>query len=142
MSQSSIIWLIAGILCFISAVLLNYFNNIKDAKNGHINHSKALKIKAGSCIPAIICLALATNFRWVFALCAASFITGSYFFLLFELLWSVKVYNSPFHKGTSIGKNKGRTDKLLEDWPIPAIIALKLVLCIVSAWFYNFGLKK
>lgn len=133
--------IITAIICFIGAVFLNYFNNLKDAKNGHINHSKSLKIKVVSCLPSIVLFALSSNFRWIIALLSSTFLVGTYFFLLFELLWSVKVYNTPFHKGTATGKNQGKTDKMLEDWPIAAIIALKLVLCIVSAWFYNIGLK-
>lgn len=133
--------ILAAIICFIGAVLLNYFNNLKDAKNGHINHSKALNIKIASCIPSIVLFAVSSNFIWIVALLSSSFLVGAYFFLLFEMLWSVKVYNVPFHKGTATGKNRAKTDKLLEDWPIAAIIALKLVLCIVSAWLYNIGLK-
>lgn len=133
--------IITAILFFIGAVLLNDFNNLRDARNGHINHTRALKIKVVSCLPSIVLFALSSNFRWVIALLSSTFLVGAYFFLFFEMLWSLKVYKVPFHKGTATGKNQSKTDNILEDWPIAAIIALKLALCIVSAWFYNIGLK-
>ncbi len=136
------IWLILGILSFAAAILINYYNNLKDAKNGHINHSKAFKIKALSCLPAIFLFASISNFRWVIALISSSFLVGSYFFLLFEMAWSLKVYNTPFHKGTATGKNRANTDKWLSHWSVAKIIALKLILCIASMWLYNFGLQK
>lgn len=142
MTQDSTIWLITSIVLFIGAVLINLFNNLKDAKNGHINHSKAWKIKALSCIPCILSLSSISNFKWLIALTVSAFVVACFFYFFFDMAWSLKVYGEPFHKSTATGKNKANSDKLVSNWPVPIIIAFKLLLILLSLWLFNIGLAK
>lgn len=142
MNIKEIILLISGVILFIAAVLVCFYHDMKDAKNGHINHSRGLLIKIGACSLSGVCFALSSNFIWIIALLSSAFMVASFFHLFFEMLWSVKVYSTPFHKSTATGKNKSGTDKDVEKLPMWAIIAIKLSLVLVSLYVYNIGLQK
>jgi len=127
-----------AIILFIAAVVICFYNNLKDAKNGHINHTKNLmRVKVPACTPSIVFFALATEARWIWALFFSSLLVGSWFYLLFEGVWGLKVYNDPFHKSTATGKNRGFGDKVVADFPRWAYITMKILFIIVSTYFYS-----
>ncbi len=136
------IWIVLAILTFIAAVLINYYNNLRDAKNGHINHSRALKIKIASCIIPVLIVASFSNFRWIWALLTAIFLVGALFVLFFEGIWGIKVANDFFYRSTAVGKNKSETDQWVQFWPKWLYIAVKIAMVLLSMYVYHIGLTK
>jgi hypothetical protein len=115
--------IITAFILLILAVIINYFNNLKDARNGHINHTRSWKIKALTCIPSVVLFTLsltsAPGFGWLTLLASGKSIllTGAWFMLLFNCLWGWKVYKDPFHRSTAVGKSLSWSDRKMLHWP-------------------------
>lgn len=115
--------IIVAFILLIAAVILNYFNNLKDARNGHINHTRAWKIKAVTCIPSVILFTLSLTsapfLSWSTFLASGKSIllSGAWFMVLFNAAWGVKVARDPFYRSTAIGKNLSWSDRLFLHWP-------------------------
>lgn len=142
MTDFEVILLIFAVLSFIGAVMINYYNNLRDAKNGHINHSKALRIKIVSCLPTIAILASFSNWKWILALGSSAFLVGMLFMLCFEGAWGMKVANDFFYRSTATGKNKSNTDKWVQKWSRGFYISVKITLVLLSMYVYHIGLQK
>ncbi len=115
---------------------------MRDAKNGHINHSKALRIKIVSCLPTLAILASFSNWKWILAICSSTFLVGAFFMLCFEGAWGMKVANDFFYRSTAIGKNKATSDKIVQNLPKWLYITLKLLMVLFSMYVYYIGLTK
>lgn len=114
----------AAFILLIAAVVINYFNNLKDARNGHINHTRAWKIKALTCIPVVALLTINWTgwpvTEWPVALTGfgkATFFTGAWFMFLFNGLWGWKVAKSWWYRSTAVGKNLSWFDRQVLHWP-------------------------
>lgn len=114
----------AAFILLIAAVVINYYNNRRDALNGHINHTKAWKIKALTCILPVILFTLAltgwpVRWDWWVALAWAKsvILTGAWFLVLFNMLWGWKVARDPFYRSTAVGKNLPWSDEIFLHWP-------------------------
>jgi hypothetical protein len=125
----------AAIISLIAAIIINYFNNLKDARNGHINHTRAWKIKALSCISSVILFTLYKTgyhllMEWttLWASGKSILLTGAWFMFLFNMAWGLKVANDPFYRSTAVGKNLPWSDKLFLHWPKWLYILFMLVL--------------
>jgi len=133
----------AAIILLIAAVIINYFNNRKDALNGHINHTRAWKIKALTCTLPVILFTLSltgwpVKWNWFLAMaCTKSvFLTGAWFMFLFNGLWGWKVARSWFYRSSAVGKNLPWSDKLFLHWPKGLYILFIVVLIGAATTFY------
>lgn len=129
--------ILTAIISLILAVLINYFNNLKDARNGHINHTRAWKIKAVTCIPAVILFTihktgLQLSMEWVtlWASGKSILLTGAWFMFLFNATWGIKVANDPFYRSTAVGKDLPWSDEIFLHWP--KWLYILFMLCLVT----------
>lgn len=135
--------IIAAFISLIAAVIINYFNNLKDARNGHINHTKAWKIKALTCIlPVALFTISLTGLRfagWFTVLASGKsiFLTGAWFMFLFNGLWGWKVAKDPFYRSTAVGKNLPWSDRIFLHWPkiVYALFMVALVTVATLTYF-------
>lgn len=132
----------AAIILLLAAVVINYFNNLKDARNGHINHTRAWKIKALSCIFPVVLFTLsltrAPQFNWSTLLASGKSIllTGAWFMFLFNGLWGWKVAKDPFYRSTAVGKNIAWSDKIFLHWPKGLYILFMVALVTGATLIY------
>lgn len=115
--------IIVAIISLIAAVVINYFNNLRDALNGHINHTRAWKIKALTCTPSVVLFTIYWTgwpLEWPTALNGvwrAVLFSGTWFMFLFNAAWGIKVSGDPFYRSTAVGKNLPWSDKIFLHWP-------------------------
>lgn len=134
--------IIAAIISLIAAVIINYFNNLKDARNGHINHTKAWKIKALTCIlPVALFTISLTGLRfagWFTVLASGKSILfcGAWFMFLFNGLWGWKVAKSWWYRSTAVGKNLSWFDRKVLHWPKGLYILFILALVTGATLIY------
>lgn len=137
----------AAIILLIAAVIINYYNNRRDALNGHINHTKAWKIKALTCIPSVVLFTLSLTgwpVEWRVALTGlgrATFFTGAWFMFLFNLLWGISVYKDPFHRSTAVGKNLSWFDRKILHWPKGLYILFMVALIGAATILYFYAYR-
>lgn len=134
--------IITAIISLILAVVINYYNNRRDALNGHINHTKAWKIKALTCFPSVVLftiyIASAPLAVWntVLASGKSILLTGAWFMFLFNGLWGWKVAKDWFYRSTAIGKNLPWSDKIFLHWPKWLYILFTLSLVTGATLIY------
>lgn len=133
----------AAFILLIAAVVINYYNNRRDALNGHINHTRAWKIKALTCIPSVALFTLSltgwpVKFDWFLAMaCTKSvFLTGAWFMFLFNGLWGLKVAKYWFYRSTAVGKDLPWSDKIFLHWPKWLYILFMVLLVSGATIFY------
>jgi hypothetical protein len=93
--------------------------DLRDARNGHINHSRSLKFKILSAVLPGACFLISlwpTNSWWAAGL-IASLMTGLWFAFLFNGIWGLKIADDWFYRSTASGKNLSKFDKLVRSWP-------------------------
>src|SRR5690348_6491584 len=133
----------AAFISLFAAVIINLFNNLKNARNGHINHTKAWKIKALSCIPSVILFTInltsAPQFDWLTVLASGKsiLITGGWFFFLFNAAWGWKVARDPFYRSTAVGKNLSWSDRVFLHWP-KGVYVLFMIAMVTGATIIYF----
>lgn len=135
-------------ILLIAAVAINYFNNLKDARNGHINHTRAWKIKALTCLLPVILFILAltgwpVKWDWSLAMaCTRSVIlTGAWFLFLFNAAWGIKVSGDPFYRSTAVGKNLPWSDRIFLHWPKWLYILFIVALVTEATIFYFYAYR-
>lgn len=124
--------------CLIIGILICYFHDLKDARNGHINHSRGLKIKAGAVSISIILFFLRYNWPihdWWQLSYSIGFV-GAWFLRLFNGLWGLKVANDFFYRSTAVGKNLSGYDRIVLHWPKILYALFECGLCISSTIIY------
>lgn len=135
--------IVAAVICLIASVIINHFRDLKDAKNGHINHSRAWKWKAIASIPAGVLFSLSITgvpvpIVWssLLSIPVASFLLMSWFLFLFNALWGIRVANDPFYRSTAVNKNLAWSEKIILHWPKWLYIFVMLGLCAGSLIIY------
>lgn len=121
----------AGLTLF-TAVALMVHIDLRDAKNGHINHSRALKWKILSCVIPGACFLLSlwqSNTWWLAGLISAGMV-GIWFTFLFNGLWGLRVDRDWFYRSTAEGKNLSLFDRIVRPWSRSFYIA---ICCLVTA---------
>jgi len=111
---------------------------MRDAINGHINHSRTLKHKVYACIIPGCLFFLFHNWpikNWL-QLLTSIFLTGSWFMFLFNGYWGWKVAKDPFYRSTAVGKNLSRFDRFFMHWPKLLYALFMLALVAGSTWLY------
>jgi len=134
--------IIIGFILLIVAVAINYYNNRRDALNGHINHTKAWKIKALTCVPSVVLFTISLTSApfSVLDISLASgksiLLTGAWFMFLFNGMWGWKVAKDIFYRSTAVGKNLPWSDKVFLHWPKWLYILFMVALVTVATLFY------
>jgi hypothetical protein len=131
-----------GGLTLLAAVLLMVKIDLRDALNGHINHSRSLKWKILSCAIPGVCflIPLWNNSTWWMAGLVSLTFTASWFSFLFNGTWGLKVAEDWFYRSTAKGKSKSRFDKLVQSWPKKVYIAVMCLETIGVTVLYIFKL--
>lgn len=137
---------IAFFLLFVGVVIC-HFHDWRDARNGHINHSRGLKIKSAVSFLSV-CLFYyhihtgpflpIWDQKWqvLWELVKSSWMTGAYFMLLFNSIWGLRVKKDIFYRSTATGKNKSWSDEIMDEWPRRVYIAFLLGNPILTTYLY------
>jgi hypothetical protein len=138
----------AAIICLFAAVFINYFRDLKDARNGHINHSRAWKWKAIASFPSGVLFALGITgwpvpIKWhsLLSIPVSALLLLCWFMFLFNAVWGIKVANDPFYRSSAVGKNLAWSEKLILHWPKWLYIFSMLGICAGSLLLYLKQLK-
>lgn len=128
----------AAIISLIAGILICYFHDLKDARNGHINHSRGVKIKWIATILSVILFFLYHNYpiKNGWQLVRSFFLCGAWFLRLFNGLWGLKVANDFFYRSTAIGKNISKYDRMVLHWPKILYASFEIGLCFLSTYLY------
>lgn len=136
--------IITSIISLILAVVLCHERDWKESRaTGRVNHSKALKWKILTCIPAGFFFAITltgwpVGVSWLTVLACgkAALLTGAWFLFLFNGYWGYRVSKSWFYRSKAVGKNISRWDKLVLPWPKWLYILFMVVLIGAATILY------
>lgn len=134
----------AAIILLIAAVLYCHKRDWKENREtGRVNHSKALKVKIISAIPAVITFVIYLTgwplfLEWItlWASVKSILLTGTWFLFLFNSLWGYRAKKDIFYRSTATGKNISRWDRLVLHWPRKLYIAFIVVLVLGATLIY------
>lgn len=114
----------AAFILLIAAVLFCRRRDYKDGfADGHINHTKAWKVKALTCIPSVTLFTIyltSAPFSGLDIFLASGksiLLTGAWFMFLFNAAWGWMVARDPFYRSTAVGKSLPWSDKIFLRWP-------------------------
>lgn len=115
----------AAIILLIAAVIYCHKRDWKENKlTGRVNHSKALKWKIITSLPAGILLLIYLTgvpllLEWItlWASVKSILLTGTWFLFLFNSLWGYRAAKDIFYRSTATGKEISRWDRFVLHWP-------------------------
>lgn len=137
----------AAVILLIAAAIYCHKRDWKEnLRTGRINHSKALKPKILSCIPAIILFTihktgwhLVMSWSTVLAGGKSILLTATWFLFLFNSLWGWRADRDVFYRSTAVGKNLPRFDKMVLHWPKGLYIFFIVVLVTGATLIYFYA---
>lgn len=148
MTIQQIIWVVSGTVCLFFAIAynVNYDHKIwlaqRNSNHSYRPHKKGWRLKAVTSIPAVICLAIASDFRWWWAILFSIGISMSLFLLFFDGWSAIKKGEGFWYTGSDDGEEDPESDKFFRDMPLALHIAIKLSLVVGSGFIYIIGLNK
>lgn len=134
----------AVFILLIAAVVICHTRDWKENKaTGRVNHSKALKWKILTSIPAGISLTInltgwPPQLNWITLLASGKSIllTGTWFLFLFNGYWGWRAEKDWFYRSTAVGKNISRWDRFVLPWPKWLYILFVLALVTGATLIY------
>lgn len=141
MSTLQNILLFAGGITLFAAARIMVHIDLRDARNGHINHSRSLKWKILSSVLPGLLLSRALwndNPLWLVIL-LGTLLTGVWFAFLFNGIWGVIIANDLFYRSTAVGKNLSRFDRFVLHWPklLYAGVCIGIVSLVTLAYILH-----
>lgn len=134
----------AAFILLIAAVIACHIHDWKENKaKGRVNHSKALKWKILSCIPAGILFTTnltgwPCSMEWMtlWESVKSILLTATWFLFLFNEIWGYRAYHKLFARSTAVGKNISRWDRFVLPWPKLLYVSFVLVLVTGATLIY------
>lgn len=148
MSNTNILYLVCGVVSLFLCIAynVNYDHKIwikqRDSSHSYRPHKKGWRLKAVTSIPAVLFLALPSEFKWFWALSFSICLCMAVFLFLFDGWSAIKKGKGFFYTGTIDKGEDPETDKFFRSLPLWLHISIKSILVLSSGYIYILGLQK